>query len=732
MKKSLLCLIFIPLTCILHPQITIAYNTEFEPIAHSVNCLRQELALVGEIVQTLHLSNNLLFTSIPSIIVLTKRDYIPEIITNNFKKMDFESIEDEGFEIKWINNGKSLLVLASEEIGAQYAIMELVDHVKMYGNYRSVSEKIKNPSSRYRIIKFNLPWSPYRSGDATSVHTQTVRDIKFWEKFLDMMVENRFNVLSLWNNHPFPYMIRSKNFPDASPFNEKEMEAWQIFWKKLFRLAKQRGIQTFIVNWNIVVSPSFANNYGASQYNDISDLVKKYTRESVTQLINEYEDLTGIGVTLADWMGTFNDSMTPEEREEWIEETFIRGIKDANREVKFLHRSVLAGNPEAMRNLIDRAGFKEPVLVEIKFNWSHGHSTPVLAITHDYHSGELDERFWNPPPENYKIQWMIRNEDFFILRWGQPDFIREHIKLNKKDYVNGYFIGSEGYIPAFDYSHLPTSDKTWQYAFEKQWLFYKIWGRLLYDNDTPDSYFSSVFDNRYGRGTGLNLLQAYKLASNMPLRLASFHKSTWDYTLYSEGFLSAAQSSPTDFFDKSSAFISIDEFIYHETLDPKMVSIPEYIDLIIKKVPVEPGSITPLDLALASENDSRQVLNIIDSLQLYVNNYSGSLNSEIQDLVTWSYLGLYLADKLRAGVALENYRRTGDDSKKKEAEELLERCLTHWDNVIFFTKDRYAPTPHVSSERWGDNFKEFSWELFRPQVVRDIQIAKESVHNKMK
>lgn len=732
MKRFLLCLIQISLTCILYPQITIAYNTEFEPILHSVNNLRQELVMVGEKVQILDLGNNNKLASTPSIVVLTLKDNIPEIITNDLEEDDFESIEDEGFEMRWINNGESLLVLARDEVGAQYAIMDLADLVKMDGNYRSVTEKINNPSFKYRIIKFNLPWSPYRSGEATYVHTQTVRDLKFWENFFDMMVENRFNVLSLWNNHPFPYMIRSKNFPGASPLNDREMEEWQVFWKKLFRLAKQRGIQTFIVNWNIVVSPAFAEKYGALQYNDRSDLVKRYTRESVTQLINEYKDLTGIGVTLADWMGTFNDSMTPEEREEWIEETFIRGIKDADHEVKFLHRSVLAGNPEAMRNLIDRAGFKEPALVEIKFNWSHGYSTPVLAITHDYHSGELDDRFWIPPPENYKIQWMIRNEDFFILRWGQPDFIREHIKINKKDYVNGYFIGSEGYIPALDYSHLPTSDKTWQYSFEKQWLFYKTWGRLLYDNDTPDSYFSSVFDNLYGRDTGTNLLQAFKLASNMPLRLASFHKSTWDYTLYSEGFLSAAQSSQTDFFDKSSAFISIDEFIYHETLDPKMVSIPEYIDLLIKKEPVEPGSITPLELASASENDSRQVLNIIDCLKLSVNDYSGSLNSELQDLATWSYLGLYLADKLRAGVALEHFRRTGDDSKKKEAVELLEKCLKYWDNVISLTKDRYAPTPHVSAERWGDNFSEFSWELFRPQVVRDIQIAKESVYNKMK
>ena len=132
---------------------------------------------------------------------------------------------------------------------------------------------------------------------------------------------------------------------------------------------------------------------------------------------------------------------------------------------------------------------KDTTLVEVKFNWSHGHSTPLLALTHDAHSGKVDNGYWSPMPKNYRIQWMIRNEDFFILRWGESEFIRKHIAQNTQSYVNGYFVGSEGYIPAKDVSHVESNHKTWKYAFEKQWLFYKVWGRLLYDPTTPDEMF---------------------------------------------------------------------------------------------------------------------------------------------------------------------------------------------------------------------------------------------------
>ena len=704
-------------------QVILAYDTGQEPIAYAAAKLRQALVEEGQSLTTYHLSQ---LSAVPDIGVVTK-GAVPAVLSALVTQQELAAIPPEGYRRRWINGGKNLLLLAADAVGAEYGLLELAEVVQTQGNYRMLPDKAVDPSLAYRIVKFNLPWSPYRTSEAMAVHTQTCRDLGFWESFLDMMAENRLNVLSLWNKHPFPYMIEASNFPKATSFNEQEMEEWQTFWKALFRMAKQRGIQTFIVNWNIVVSPEFAEAYDAQEYNDLSEQVVQYTRESVTQLINEYEDLTGLGVTLADWMGNFGEEeMTPQKREDWIEATFVAGMKAADRPVKFLHRSVLAGDPLAMRQVIDRADLAEPALVEIKFNWSHGHSTPILAITHDYHSGKLDERFWKPKPDNYNIQWMVRNEDFFILRWGQPDFIRQHIALNNKDYVNGYFIGSEGYIPALDYSHNVSPVKTWQYGFEKQWLFYKVWGRLLYESDTPDSVFAAAFDVRYGKGIGKPLLAAYQLASNMPLRLASFHRSTWDYTLYSEGFIEAEPSSPDGTFDRSSPFISIDEFINHETLDPRMLSIPAYVSAVVNKETIPSDRITPLALADFSEQDSRQALEAVASLRSQVDAFSGALVSELDDVTVWSYLGLYLADKLRAGVALERYRKTGDTAEKQQAVKLLEQCLNHWDRVIAFTKDRYLPTPHVSTQNYGDDYQVFSWELLRPQVVRDIQLAKEA------
>ena len=87
----------------------------------------------------------------------------------------------------------------------------------------------------------------------------------------------------------------------------------------------------------------------------------------------------------------------------------------------------------------------------MKFNWSHGHSTPKLVKVH---GGKLGDTYFVPRPTNYKVVWQVRNEDFFALRWGVPDFIRQHIALNgAADYVGGYFVGLGDLYPGAGLFH---------------------------------------------------------------------------------------------------------------------------------------------------------------------------------------------------------------------------------------------------------------------------------------
>ena len=644
--------------------------------------------------------------------------------------MDAENLDSEAYSI--LPEGRKITITGGDERGIIYGSFSLAEELRNGIPLNKIKAKSESANLPFRAIKFNLPWDSYREGYAMELHTATCRDVKFWEEFLDIMAENRFNALTLWNLHPFTFMIKPKNFPEASPFTDQEMKEWQNLYKSIFRMAKERGIDSYIVNWNIYVSPEFSKAHNVAMDNldhnihakgDTSEIVKRYTRESVTQVLEEYPGLSGIGFTHGEAMW----EMTPQQRQDWFKETILEGMRLANRKSKLIHRVPLSANKalggstsvdaeKITREAMEELDFLEgPIWAEIKFNWSHAHSSPELIKVH---GGKLNDTYFKPEPKNYKIAWMARNEDFFCLRWGVPGFIREHIATNTQSYVDGYFLGSETYIPAKDYFTKIDAAVDWQYAFQRQWLFYKLWGRLLYNPATPDEVFRNAFVQRYGK-EATNLLEAYALASKTPLRLASSFDFTWDFTLYSEGFsaLNYHRNSNGEV-ESRVEYISIDRRINQPSADPDIISVKDYVNKLSLGGSFADDKITPLALAQMLEEDSRKALALVKDIRTDDN---PSLMYEVADVKAWANLGLYFAENLKGAVALQSYRTVGGEEQKQKAVKYLENALAFWDKVVDITLPIYKDMPLAHYR--GDDNRRFHWAILRSEVVRDVETA---------
>ena len=646
-----------------------------------------------------------------------------------------KGLSREAFSI--VPRGKSIAITGGDARGLIYGALALREQLANGTPIDKVATLRETPALPFRGIKFNTPWDTYRPSSALDQHYATARDLKFWEAWLDMMVENRFNAFTLWTMHPFTYMVRPKNFPEASKWSDAEFAEWQHLYREIFRMAKERGLDTYVVFWSIFVSEEFSKAHGVAKDNfyphyyvhgDTSDITKRYLRESVAQILEEYPDLDGIGVSHGEGMA----GMTPLQRQQFVDEVYIAGALQAKRAqpVKLIHRvpfsSGLSSGPgvsadvekitrTAMEKLGDR--FAGPIWVEMKFNWSHGHSTPKLVKVH---GGQLGDTYFKPKPSNYKVVWQVRNEDFFALRWGVPDFIRQHIALNGgQDYVGGYFIGSETYIPALDYftnEGGTAVDKPvdWKWAFQRQWLFYKLWGRLLYDPKTPDSVFQAEFMRRYG-ARGVNLLKAYALASNTQMRLASLYDSRWDFTLYGEGML-ALQGEETH-------YIGVDALINQPTLDPAYVSVADFVKTTIAGGTFGADRITPPELADLLERDCNAARSLVGSIDTKSN---ASLMYEVADVEAWSFLGLHLAEKLRGAVALATYRLKGDEALKRRAIGHLERAVSTWKQLGARMKPLYREMKltHYNGNSFDANPGNlFHWDRLLPEVEQDVATA---------
>jgi Glycosyl hydrolase family 20, domain 2 len=636
----------------------------------------------------------------------------------------------ESFSIA--RNGRKITIAGGDNRGLIYGALALREQLLNGTPLERSPPAHAEPALAFRGIKFNTPWDTYRASSALDQHYATARDLTFWEAYLDMMVENRFNAFTLWTLHPFTYMIRPANFPEASKWTAGELAEWQHLYREIFRMAKERGLDTYVVFWSIFVSEEFSKAHGVATQNfyphyyvpgDTSDITKRYLRESVTQMLEEYPDLDGIGVSHGEGMG----GMTPLERQQFVDEVFIAGALNAKRKqpVKLIHRvpfsSGLTSGPgvsadveQITRTAMEKLGnkFDGPIWVEMKFNWSHGHSTPKLIKVH---GGALGDTYFKPTPSNYRIVWQVRNEDFFALRWGVPEFIRQHIALNgTQDYVGGYFVGSETYIPALDYFTAIKDPVSWRWAFQRQWLFYKLWGRLLYDPNTPDAQFQAEFTRRYGK-KGDNLLQAYALASNTQMRLASLYDSRWDFTLYGEGLL-ALQGEYTH-------YIGVDALINQPTLDPAYVSVADFVKTTRAGGTFGADRITPLQLADLLERDCRDAARLVNGIDTVGD---ASLRYEVSDVQAWAYLGAHLAEKLRGAVALATYRLGGGEEIKQQAIGHLQQALGYWNQLSALTRPLYRDMKltHYNGNSFDANPDNlFHWDRIRPEVARDVEIA---------
>ncbi len=625
----------------------------------------------------------------------------------------------EAYQVK--TSEKELKVTGGDAVGVMYGLLYIKE--QLVDGKKTITDVEEAPSFAFRALKFNLPWSSYRNGESLKQHTETCRDTNFWHSFLDMMAENRFNKLTLWNLHPFSYMVKTAKYPEGCSLSEEELADWEKYWKAIFRMAKERGIETYLVNWNIFVSPEFSkahnvatycieNNYFVAQ-GDTSEIVKDYTRECVKEVIDKYPDLTGLGITLGEGMG----GMTAPEREEWLLDSYIQGMRMASRKVKFIHRVPLSAGKgsggstgseveKMTRETLDTLTCVDgPINIELKFNWSHAHSCTELTKVH---GGELSDAYWNPAPKNYYLAWMMRNEDFFVLRWGQPDFIRQHIAENGHSYVNGYYVGSECYIPAKDYfTSLPNA--SYKYAFERQWMFYKNWGRLLYNPKTPDTVFADAFESHFP-GSGTKLYDAQSKVSRIPLIIASYWNATWDFTLYSEGMIGLDGS-------EGLKLLSLAKMSERQPMDPDYLSIKEYLAL---NGSVAEGKITPIALADSIDSFCGKALKDVEHISTKSNT---DLLYEVSDIQTWAHLGMYFSTKLRAAVAYQQYKDSGKKQFKEESVKWLEKATSEWHRVVEITTPVYKPMPLQHLER--NNNEYFHWSKIEPEVQAELEWLKQ-------
>ena len=115
---------------------------------------------------------------------------------------------------------ETLVVSGADACGAMYGGLDVAEAIRL-GTLADLQAGEHAPYIAQRGIKFNIPLdartpSYSDAGDAAQQNIPEMWSLDFWREFLDEMARHRFNVLSLWNLHPFPSMVKVPEYPDVA------------------------------------------------------------------------------------------------------------------------------------------------------------------------------------------------------------------------------------------------------------------------------------------------------------------------------------------------------------------------------------------------------------------------------------------------------------------------------------------------------------------------------------
>ncbi len=596
--------------------------------------------------------------------------------------------------------GTRVEVTGGSSIGAMYGLLDVADSVRLGRSLDAVEARRARPFLPMRGIKWNMPFAggAYAGGEGGGPG-QWLWSRDFWEKFLTMMARSRYNVLTLWNGCPYHHLVRLDNIPEASDVPPEQIDANIAFFRWVTKRARDLGIRTYVITWNIHVSPSFAKERGIEAQGVDTPEVREYLRECVRALIDTYPDLTGIGTCPGERM-----RMTPQERQDFIADVYFGGMRRASRRVPFFLR-YWQGDPHATARMLDRVKWPEPVYVSVKFNGEHMYSSPRFHL--------LDHNWLTMAKRRWKVFWHFRNDCIFRLKWADPDFVREAIQSCNAPYSCGFFWGSEGLKPGADASHRPAGAAyaKYDYEFERKAEMYRVWGRLSYDPDTPDEVLMLDYCRRYGRA-GEDAFRALTQASRVIPLTTSFH---WNYMNgdwrpeHNIGAWNTSHEQSIRNYRDQETFHSVKEYIFNATIDETLCNIPDFVAAEMNESALPKGQRSPIDAAQEILNAAQEANGLIASAREKLDGDDPDFACLEGDVRIAAELGRYYGWKILAAAHLGRLLVVGDRAAREPAVKLLTECADTWQRLTDLAAQQY-PT-----RQWRDQL---------PQVAADIAYAK--------
>ena len=620
----------------------------------------------------------------------------------------------QSYSIRVQNEGgrRTITVRGADATGAMYGGLDIAEAIRI-GTFDSLQDSDHTPHIERRGIKLNTPLdlrTPSYSDNSTSAQANIPEmwSMDFWHELLDRMARDRFNVLTLWNLHPFPSIVRVPEYPKVAlddvwrttadlvkPFDSfttlgtSVLQPWMLekpevvkritidqkiaFWREVMNYANDRGIEVYWFTWNVFTFGT-GGQYGITDKLD-NATTRDYFRKSVRETVLTYPRLAGIGITAGENMKTDGGSKA---KEDWLWAAYGEGLRDAlkiqpERKFRLIHRLHETGLGPILKQWSEYPG---PFELSYKYAVAHMYASRAPSF--------IKEVLPEITPE-HRTWLTVRNDDIYSFRWGDPVFARDFINnMPGPDKLAGYYMGPDGYIWGRDFLSRDAvgKDGRRQLVWDRQWFSFNLWGRLSYDPSLPDSHFQRLLGAQHPSVSAEKLLAASEASSRIIPQVTRYNWGSIDVHWYPEANL----SHPAQY----KGFYTVRHFMEGKTMPGEdVLSITAWREKLHAGKTITAQ--TPPEVAAALERDADTTLQLVADLQKRAATTDKDLTLTLGDYEAQAWLGRYFAAKIRAAIDLAEFNASADVAAQASSLTHLENALAHWKQYAALYDRQYTP-----------------------------------------
>jgi len=590
-----------------------------------------------------------------------------------------------------VRNKPVWVISGSDDRGLMYGLLDVANRIgwstgkaTLFSKVKEITEKADVKERAIVIYTMNRAYWESRFYDEA-----------YWAKYLDMMANNRLNMLEVgfgFENGGFlapayPYFFNVESYPnvrmgDITPEQQKKnLDAFN----RLIQMCHDRGIGFRVGFWDHIYRGGYQSNKDMpeqvnSQVQGVTaDNMIAYTKVALAKFIDQVPHLDGIlfrahdesglkkGEQLEFWKGVFD--MLMEKAPKLIVDLHAKEVSDT-----IVHEG-------QNRGLTIRMSTKY-WMEQMGLPFHPTHTNRITDNNYRRH-GYADMLNYE---EHYKVFYRIWGGTTRLLLWGDPDYAKRfaastHIHNGAGFGVNEPLTTKMHAQPhdAKPFSLLNPKYTYYDYEFERYWHFYQVFGRTGYNPDTPSDVWEEEFNRHFGVKTAPFIQQA-------------LHKASWVLPRI------VASCFPLVGFPIASGWAEKQRFgdlpDYAKTTPSDVQQFASFNDeakILMEKG--ETAKILPSRNSVWFKQTSDQINQHINQAERAAGrNLTNELISTLTDLKILSNLALYHSRRIPAAVSYRLFENTGDVSALDDALRYEKEAIVAWKQIADAAGDVYADT----------------------------------------